>query len=70
MYNCFFQAKGRAYFDILANGSDYSPVGILLIVVGLFITILGVIGVVGAIFASTVFGRIALGLVSSQYTKM
>lgn len=59
----FFQVSGRAYFDILANGAEYSPVGILLIVVGLFITIIGVIGVIGSIFASTVFGRITLGLV-------
>ncbi len=58
------QVTGRAYFDLLSNGGDYSPVGILLIVVGVFIAVIGIIGVIGAIFASTLFGRITLGLVS------
>ncbi len=58
------QATGRAYFDFLSLGAEYSSVGILLIVVGVFIAVIGIIGIVGAIFAGTLFGRITLGLVS------
>ena len=58
------QVTGRQYFDIVDNASEFTSVGVLLIVVGLFVMILGVIGVVGGIFATTVFGRITLGLVS------
>ncbi len=64
------QVSGRAYFDLLSNGADYSPVGILLIVVGLFIAVIGIIGVIGAIFAGTLFGRITLGLVSYLITSI
>ena len=55
---------GRQYFEILDNASEFTSVGVLLIVVGLFVMILGVIGVIGGIFATSVFGRITLGLVS------
>ncbi|XP_064385010.1 tetraspanin-7-like [Halichondria panicea] len=56
------QVSGRDYFDFLSLGADYSPVGILLIVVGVFIVVIGIIGIIGAIFAGTLFGRITLGL--------
>lgn len=56
------QVNGRQYFDIVDNASEFTGVGILLIVVGLFVMILGIIGVIGGIFATTVFGRITLGL--------
>lgn len=57
------QVDNQIYFEI-TNNSSVSQLSILLIIVGLFVMIVGGIGAVGAIFASTVFGRITLGLVS------
>ena len=57
------QVDNQVYFEI-TNNSNVAQLSILLIIVGLFIMIVGGIGAVGAIFASTVFGRITLGLVS------
>ena len=53
----------QIYFEV-ANSSNVTQLSILLVIVGLFIMIVGAVGTVGAIFASTVFGRITLGLVS------
>lgn len=57
------RVDNQVYFEI-TNNSSVSQLSILLIIVGLFIMIVGGIGAVGAIFASTVFGRITLGLYS------
>lgn len=54
------EAQGREYFTITDDESDYTNVAILLIVVGIFVFIIGVVGAVGALFASKVFGRIIL----------
>ena len=54
---------GQIYFEV-TNSSNVTQLSILLIIVGLFIMIVGAVGTVGAIFASNVFGRITLGLVS------
>ena len=56
--------NGKNYVDITDNASQFTQVSVLVIVLGLFVLIIGAVGVVGAIFASTVFGRIVLGLVS------
>ena len=56
--------NGNNYFDITDNNSQFTQVSVLVIVLGLFVIIIGAVGVVGAIFASTIFGRIVLGLVS------
>ena len=56
--------NGRNYITITDNHGQFTEVSILIIVVGLFVLIIGGVGVVGAIFASTIFGRIVLGLVS------
>ena len=67
------QVDNQVYFEI-TNNSSVSQLSILLIIVGLFIMIVGGIGSVGAIFASTLFGRITLGLVScmcvENYVKL
>lgn len=58
--------EGKNYVSITDNTASYTEVSVLCIVVGLFVLILGIIGVVGGIFASTIFGRITLGLVSGH----
>ena len=63
MLSQIMQVDNQVYFEITKN-SSVSQLSILLIIVGLFIMIVGGIGSVGAIFASTIFGRITLGLVS------
>ena len=60
------QVDNQVYFEI-TNNSSVSQLSTLLIIVGLFVMIVGGIGTVGGIFASTVFGRITLGLVSRIY---
>ena len=56
--------NGRQYFEIADNSSAFLSVSILLIIIGVFVAIIGIVGTVGAILASSVFGRILLGLVS------
>ena len=64
--------NGNNYVDISDDTSQFTQVSVLIIVLGLFVLIIGAVGVVGGIFASTVFGRIVLGLVSSvqQWSKI
>ena len=54
----------KTYFAITNSNAGITQLSVLLIIVGLFIMIVGAVGTVGAIFASTVLGRITLGLVS------
>ena len=56
--------NGKNYIDIADNTSQFTQVSVLMIVLGLFVLIIGAVGVVGGIFASTNFGRIILGVVS------
>ena len=58
------QVNDRTYFEIADGSEGIAQISILLIIVGIFIMIVGAVGAVGAIFASTIFGRITLGLVS------
>jgi len=53
--------NGGQYFEIADGSTQFSSVTVFLIIIGVFILIIGGIGTVGAIFASTVFGRITLG---------
>ena len=49
----------------ISDDTDYiTQIPILLIIVGVFVLLLGVVGTIGAIFAGTIGGRIILGLVS------
>ena len=57
------QANGDTYFDIAGDKGTVTQVPILLIVVGIFVLLLGIVGTVGGIFAGTPGGRIILGLV-------
>ena len=57
------QVNDKTYFEIV-NNQSIAQLSILLIIVGLFVMIVGAVGAIGAIFASTIFGRITLGLVS------
>ena len=50
--------------SITEDDDNYTGVAVLLIVVGLFVLAVGIGGIVGAIFASTICGRIILGIVS------
>ena len=54
--------NGLRYFEIADNSSAFLSVSILLIIIGVFVAIIGIVGTIGAILASTVFGRILLGL--------
>jgi len=59
----WLKVNDKVYFQVASN-ETISQLSILLIIVGLFIMIVGAVGAVGAIFASTIFGRITLGLYS------
>ena len=48
----------------ISDTDHITQIPILLIVVGVFVLLLGVVGTIGAIFAGTIGGRIILGLVS------
>ena len=50
------------YLDISSDTDHLTQIPILLIIVGVFVLLLGVVGTIGAIFAGTIGGRIILGL--------
>ncbi|XP_003382522.1 PREDICTED: tetraspanin-7-like [Amphimedon queenslandica] len=50
------------YLKVTEDTKSYTQVPTLLIIIGLFVFIFGIVGVVGAIFAHTLGGRIILGL--------
>eukprot|EP00731_Ephydatia_muelleri_P025494 Em0017g577a len=52
--------EGKDYFAIASNTATFTRVPVLMIIVGLFITIVGIVGAVGAFFSSTAFGRVML----------
>ena len=58
------QVRGSIYFNVV-SGTPATQIPILLIVLGVFTLIFGVIGLFGSICASKLFGRIILGLVSN-----
>ena len=58
------QVNGLQYFDIADNSSVFLSVSVLLIIIGVFVAIIGIVGTAGAILASITLGRILLGLVS------
>lgn len=56
-------------FFVIVGNSPATRIPVLLIVVGLFTVLFGVIGIVGAIFATKIGGRIILGLVRMTYSS-
>ncbi len=58
---------GKNYVDVTGSSSHIVELSVLTIILGIFVLIIGVVGTVGAIFASTIFGRITLGLVSAGF---
>ena len=66
----YTQVEGNSYFDVVAGQDVFSQTPVLLIVVGTFVLLLGIVGIVGSIFASTVAGRIILGLVNATYIDL
>ncbi|CAI7998343.1 CD63 antigen [Geodia barretti] len=59
--DCWIMGKGSKEFFLIADDdTEYTQVSVLLIVVGIFVLIIGVVGAVGALFASKAFGRIIL----------
>ena len=56
--------NGLQYFDIADNSSVFLSVSVLLIIIGVFVAIMGIVVTAGAFLASVTFGRILLGLVS------
>ena len=58
------QSDSKEFFIIADDDTEYTQVSVLLIVVGIFVLIIGVVGAVGALFASKAFGRIILFVVS------
>ena len=66
-YNLFLlllllQVRGSYYF-IVSAGTVVTQIPVLLIIVGLFTLIFGVVGLIGSVFATKLGGRIILGLV-------
>ncbi len=57
---------GKNYLDV-TDSSHIVELSVLTIILGIFVLIIGIVGTVGAIFASTIFGRITLGLVSAGF---
>ena len=55
--------NNNIYFEIVAGDHQITQIPILFIVVGIFVLLLGIVGVVGAVCAGTLGGRIILGLV-------
>ena len=58
--------NGKNYVVITDDGGQFTEVSVLIIVVGLFVMMVGAVGVGGAIFAHTMCGRITLALVSGE----
>ena len=56
------QVQGAHYFTVSA-GTAVTQIPVLLIIVGLFTLIFGVVGLVGSVLAGRIVGRIVLGLV-------
>ena len=60
------QVNDNTYFEITRSSSNIAQLSTMLIILGLFIMVVGGVGTAGAICASNLFGRITLGLVSSN----
>jgi hypothetical protein len=60
------QVSDKTYFDITSSNSSVAQLSTMLIILGLFIMVVGGVGTAGAICATNIFGRITLGLVSSD----
>ncbi|KAL5479507.1 hypothetical protein EMCRGX_G023034 [Ephydatia muelleri] len=56
----WYHTGGSKYFILASSTTNYSTVAFLLIVIGLFFIILGVLGIVGAVLYLTTAGRILL----------
>lgn len=50
----------KKYFEIADNTQEFTDVTVLAIVLGIFILLIGFVGVLGAVFASNKFGRVIL----------
>ena len=61
------QVESNNYFDVARGNEVFSQTPVLLIVVGTFVLLLGIVGSVGGIVANTIVGRIILGLVNTTY---
>ena len=59
--------SGKNYVAISDNHSLFTTPPFLMIAVGLFVLIVGGVGAVGGLFASTTCGRVLLGLVSGPW---
>ena len=53
-------------FEISDNSTVFLSVSVLLIIIGVFVAVIGIVGTAGAVLASITLGRILLGLVSDQ----
>lgn len=62
--------NGRNYVEIVDNASRFTEVSVLIIVVGLFVLLVGIVGTVGAIFAHYLVGRITLVLVRRKRDRL
>lgn len=55
--------EAQKFFDLSADGYAFSKIPLLLIGVGVFVTVVGVVGSIGAMFAGFTLGRILLMVV-------
>lgn len=58
------KVQAQYFFNLSDNGNSFSNIPLLLIGVGVFVTVVGVVGSIGAIFAGFTPGRVLLMVVS------
>ena len=59
----YLQFHGDKFNDITDDHQSYTQLPIMALAVGIFVSILGLVGIIGAMFANHVGGRLLLGLV-------
>lgn len=60
----YAKIQAQHFFNLSDNGNSFSSIPMLLIGVGVFVTVVGVVGSIGAIFAGFTPGRVLLMVVS------
>ena len=59
--------EAQKYFNLSADGAAFSKIPLLLIGVGVFVTVIGIVGSIGAMFAGYTPGRVLLMVVRMLY---
>ena len=59
----YLQFHGDKFNDITDDHQSYTQLPIMALAVGIFVSVLGLVGIIGAMLANHVGGRLLLGLV-------